>query len=83
MVPLIDNSWIELQNWIERFNEPTVSNQTAIYVHRVLRKAIYELENIWFHSKIEPWLIHYYREYNMSCIVQLTLYWILFTQQRL
>lgn len=72
----LDRSWNELQGWIERFIQDDVSPQTRIYVDRVLRKTNYELENIWYQTKIQPWLIDYYQQYLLGFIAQLTVYWL-------
>lgn len=73
---ILDRSWNELQGWIDRFIQPDVSPQTTLYVDRVLRKTIYELENIWYQTKIQPWLIEYYQQYLLGFVTQLTLVWL-------
>jgi hypothetical protein len=79
-VPCLDTSWIEIQNWIERFNQPDVPEQTLLYVQRILRKTIYELENTWYQTKLEPWLKQHYHQDSVNLIAQMTLWWVLFTR---
>lgn len=72
---------LNINMWITRIQCENLESHWLVNIDRILKNTINEIENIWYHSKMEPWLYQHKNENTYNMISFMILYLMILRQE--
>lgn len=76
----INERVLDINMWATRIQSENLENHWFVSIDRILKNAVNEIENIWYHAKMEPWLHQHKKENTQSMITCAIVCWMIVRQ---